>query len=129
MAESNVQTAIMKLIKKRGGYVNNNTAGMHTAPGIADLTAGYKGLYIAIEVKKPEKATDVSAAQGIHCRLVQKAGCISMIGADVHEVEDLLNYIDKLVNMSPYDTYSIPAIIEHVGYLFTEKGYDDGTSY
>ena len=69
--ETPLQQRIKRLIKSRGGYAQKNHGDMISEPGEADITAGYKGLYLAIEVKDGDNKPSVQ--QGIHCRQVLKS--------------------------------------------------------
>lgn len=95
-SETYLQRSIQKLIEKRGGYVNKNLGSMVSEPGIADLTACYKGFYLAIEVKVDDN--EPSRHQGIHCRKVLAAGGISVVVWSLKEVEIILDIIDYNIN-------------------------------
>lgn len=91
--ETTLQENIQKVIERRGGYVNKNWGSMISAPGIADLTVCYKGLYLAIEVKVGDNKP--SKAQGIHARMVWKANGITAVVWSTEEVIKILDIIDK----------------------------------
>lgn len=122
-AETSLQKKIQNLIIKRGGYVNKNWGNMTSKPGIGDLTCGYKGFYIAIEVKDDDGKP--SMAQGIHCRKVWHAGNIAMIAWSVEEVNMVLDILDNYINKE----YNIKQLSEYMRYTMTQRHIDDGTRW
>lgn len=120
--ETALQQRIQKLIESRGGYVNKNWGNMTSEPGIADLTACYRGLYLALEVKVGDN--EPTPAQGIHARNVRKANGITAAVWSKEEVEKMLDAID--CNVDSYPTVHISRDIkEHLEAI----GIDDGTRY
>lgn len=121
--EGRLQERIQKLIKKRGGYIPNKSHGsMITVKGIADLRFTYKGLSLNWEVKTPEDRTNVSEAQGIHCRQTKKALGITAVIYDLTTAEHILNLIDLYAaeTKSFYDWLKTKNI---------KEDWDDGTKY
>ena len=116
--EGQLQERIQKLIESKGGYAHKNWGNMTSEPGVADITACYKGMYLALEVKVDDNKP--SKQQGIHCRMVQKAGGITAILWHIEELETILKYLDI------YEGVISPKVIQH--YL-TEAGIDDGTRW
>jgi hypothetical protein len=115
--ETPLQASIKRLIRKRGGYCNKNHGDMTTEPGIADITAGYRGFYLAIEAKYEDNTPSVH--QGIHARNVIKANCISIVAWSVDDVKIVLDIIDE-----------VP--LDHTIYLrarLKQVGVDDGSKY
>lgn len=90
--ESDVQSKMMRIIRKYGGYVYKNAQNMYTEKGRPDLTAcvpitlkkaieifgedASVGLFVSIEVKRNKKVYDSSDAQIIVGRQIQKASGI-----------------------------------------------------
>lgn len=120
--ETYLQRRIQNLIKARGGYVGKNHGNMITEKGRSDLSFTYKGLSFYWEVKTPKDATNVSEAQGIHCRLARKAGGITTIITSTEMAKEILDLVDKMA----YDVTNIAGTIAHV---ITKRGFDDGTKY
>ena len=123
-AETSLQKRIQNLIIKRGGYVNKNWGNMTSKPGIGDLTCGYKGVYLAIEVKDDDNTP--SLAQGIHCRKVWHAGNIAMIAWSVEEVDKVLSHIDYCVN---YCHYPMQELRNEMKAYMNKYNIDDGTRW
>lgn len=122
-AETSLQKRIQDLIIKRGGYVNKNWGSMISKKGIADLTCGYKGFYLAIEVKNDKGKP--SLAQGIHCRKVWHTGNIAMIVWSVEEVTKVLDYIDYCIS----GNCSIKYITNSIQNTMKQLNIDDGTRW
>ena len=122
--EGSLQERIQKLIERRGGYCKKNWGNMTSEPGVADITACYKGLYLAIEVKEGNNTP--SPQQGIHARNVWKAGGVCIVVWDVKTVETVLIHIDSLLL---YD-YSIDYINFNLKTIFLPiNKIDDGTRW
>ena len=122
-AETSLQKRIQNSIIKRGGYVNKNWGNMTSKPGIGDLTCGYKGFYIEIEVKEDNNTP--SLAQGIHCRKVWHAGNIAMIAWSVEEVTKLLEILDSCIKRK----FSIEESREFTRSAMKTYLIDDGTRW
>lgn len=121
--ETPLQASIKKLIRSRGGYAQKNHGDMISEPGIADITACYRGLYLAIEVKEGDNIP--STHQGIHCRQVLKAGGISLIAWSVEDVRPLLDFIDILALTST----NLGTLHTTIRNYIEERGIDDGSKY
>lgn len=119
--EGSLQERVQELIEKRGGYCKKNWGNMTTEPGIADITACYKGLYIVFECKVDNN--EPSRHQGIHCRLVRKANGLTTVVWSTAEVKEILDAIDLIVGNKTID------FISRVNELLALKGIDDGTEY
>lgn len=120
--ETSLQERIQKLIEARGGYVNKNWGSMISKPGIADLTACYKGLYLALEVKVGDNKP--TPAQGIHARKVDKALGITAAVWSTEEVEKILDIIDKNIKDWPH-----LHLLADISQDLCEAKIDDGTRY
>ena len=93
-------------MKKNKVYVYKNAQNLYSERGRPDLTACvpvkvsdllklYKpddtiGLFVGIEMKRPGKLKNVSLAQEIVGRQIQKAGGIWLPNDNVHNIIDLL---------------------------------------
>lgn len=121
--ETQLQIRIQKYLMHRGAYTNKNWGSMVCKPGIADLTACYNGIYLAIEVKEGNNTP--SAAQGIQCRKVWKSGGISFIAYNIETVENVLNIIDLYIEHK-LDTTTLISSVHN--YIITNN-IDDGTRW
>lgn len=119
MQETQLQQRIQKLIRSRGGYVHKNWGNMTSEPGIADLTVCYKGYYVALEVKEGDGKP--SKQQGIHARLVWKAGGISCVVWSVEEVNKLLDILDDYADGNIREGF--------IKLEFENANIDDGTRW
>ena len=118
--ETLLQRRIQRVVRSRGGYIHKNHGSMISEPGIADLWACYRGLFLAIETK--EDGNHPSPAQGIHCRQVKGAGGIPVVAWGIDDVVKVLDAIDLTVGLVNETTAQINAIAEL-------KGVDDGTDW
>ena len=121
--EGSLQERIQSLLKKRGAYCFKNHGDMTTEPGRPDIVCGYKGLFIAIEVKVDDN--EPSPQQGIHCRNIWKANGIAFITWDTKTVEKVLDYIDKLYNNGEFHC----CITFKTKEFMQLNGIDDGTRW
>lgn len=122
-AEGSLQERIQRFIEAKNGYVKKNWGSMISRKGVADLTACYKGLYITIEVKDDKNIP--SAAQGVHCRKVKKAGGISVVVWTLDEVKILLEIIDSAIKYNS----SINDLINTIYDKMKGMCIDDGSKY
>lgn len=118
--EGSLQERIQKIVEKRGGYCKKNWGSMISEPGVADITVGFQGLYISIEVKVDDN--EPTRQQGIHCRNVWKAGNIAMVAwttSDVHFLLDIVyNHISEFLPLKDI----INKIHEDMIYLKLDDG-------
>jgi len=125
-SETPIQSRIQKLITARGGYIpKKNHGNMITIPGLHDLPFTYKGFSCFFEVKTPNTTSDVSEAQGIHCRLARKALALTAIPSTIEEVELILDQLDHCHRMNCTPTEMLALMTQ----FFEQRGLDDGTKY
>ena len=91
MTEGQLQSKIIKVIEKRGGYVVN---GIYSKTGIPDLIGCFKGTFFAMEIKLPGlKATKI---QQYNLDKINKIGGIAEVITSTEEANDLLDEISVL---------------------------------
>lgn len=103
--ESKTQKKIIDIVRKYGGYVYKNAQNMYTEKGRPDLTAcvpvtieTYKelfgdapiGLFVGLEIKRHNHLNEVSPAQEIVGRQIQKAAGLWYAVDDEKVVEVLI---------------------------------------
>lgn len=124
--ETRLQQQVRKLVESRHhGYTKKNWGNMTSAPGVADVTVCYRGLYVAFECKVDQN--EPTPAQGIHARNVQKAGGISAAVWSVYEAKEVLDIIDHYLDLDcqlPIDT-----TIAHIKKMMANHQIDDCTRY
>ena len=126
-SETLLQRSIQHVIDVRRGYIpKKNHGNMTTIPGLQDLPFVYKGFSCFFEIKLPSyKPTDVSEAQGIHCRLARKALALTAIVTSTEETTLILDELDRCSRMS-----CTPAeMLLLMDTFFEKRGLDDGTKY
>lgn len=121
--EGSLQERIQNLVKKRGGYCKKNWGSMISEPGVPDITVGYKGIHITIEVKVDEN--NPTRQQGIHCRNLWKAGNIAFVTWDTFTVNEILEHVDWCID----NNYSLRDLILEIKAFILEYKIDDGTKW
>lgn len=125
-SETPIQQRIQHLIESRGGYIpKKNHGNMITIKGLHDLPFTYKGFSCFFEVKTPTTSTNVSAEQGIHCRLARKAFGLTAIVWNIEQAILILDQLDRLdkIGCTPREMLST------MDHFFELRGLDDGTKY
>lgn len=94
MKESTIQAAIVKALQKTYGddiCVENNAGTSYGKVGRPDLNVCYKGIALAMEVKKPGEVPRETQVRYI--RKLTAAGCKVYV---VTSVEEALNYMKEI---------------------------------
>lgn len=98
MDERDLQRAIIEYLRGRSNaYVLNVGGGASTAKGTPDLIVCYRGLFVALEVKKPQGSYGETKPQAIRRRQIEKSGGISKVVTSIEEVRAVLDEIDKSI--------------------------------
>lgn len=121
--EGSFQERIQKLIEFKGGKVNKNHGDMTSEPGQPDLTVGYKGIYIAIEVK--EEGNTPSRQQGVCARNLWRTNNICFVTWNIDSVKLVLEHLDNLI----FQNHSINYIIQDTHKFINSNNIDDGTRW
>lgn len=117
-SETYLQRSIQKLIETRGGYVIKQHGSMISEPGVPDLLCCFKGIFVALECK--ETGNTPTKQQGIHCRLIKKAGGITAI---VYTKENVISILNQIDDMYKQNFNNWPTTVLHI------KNIDDGTRW
>ena len=88
MTESLIQSKIIKHLESIGAYVIKTIS--TNKAGVPDLLVCYKGLFIGIEVKRPETKNKVSKLQGHHLAKIEQAEGLSMVAWNVEMVKEFI---------------------------------------
>lgn len=118
--ETYLQRGIKKLIRKRGGYAIKQHGSMISEPGIPDIIACYKGLFLTIEAKELNNIP--SKQQGIHMRNIQSSNGITIVAWDILDVEQVLDIIDTY-------QYSVLPFIGNIKSDIKSKNIDTGEKW
>jgi len=94
-AESTVQADILAYIRGCGGYAVNIGGNASMAKGTPDVLACYKGVFLGLEVKKPEESYGLTTPQRIRLKQIAKAGGVSCSVASVDDVARVIRLIDE----------------------------------
>jgi len=92
MLESKIQKQIVKELESNGAYVVKVISA--TRKGVPDILACYKGLFIGLEVKRPEKVDNVSALQRYNLDAITKSGGKSYVVFSTDCVKNLINSLN-----------------------------------
>ena len=89
-SESKIQSEILELLKLRGCWIVKTIKS--NRKGIPDVIACYKGLFIAVEVKKEGLGyEDATPLQKLEIKNIIKAGGKAIVTSKVEEVSKLLD--------------------------------------
>ena len=97
-SEQSIQSKIIKLLKSEGAYVVKVQSG--TRSGIPDLIACYKGLFLGLEVKKPETKEEASKLQELNIKWIKEAGGIATVVWTTDMVNKILKDCDEALRTS-----------------------------
>jgi len=94
--EKTLQTKIIKLLRSRGAWVMNVHGSPSQATGIPDLLVCYKGVFLAIEVKRPDRRSiEPTPLQAHNIAAIKKAGGQAYICWSTDQIEPILKRIDN----------------------------------
>lgn len=96
MTEQQIQTKIIQYLKSQGAYAVKVVQA--TKAGVPDILACYKGQFIGIEVKRPDKLCTVSKLQSSNLAKIKEAHGLACVAVSIEEVEIVLRRIDGYVH-------------------------------
>ena len=94
MTEQAIQAKIIKFLEKRGAYVVKVITA--NKRGVPDIICCYRGVFLGIEVKRPETKKNVSKLQEHNLAKIVEAEGFSCVAWSTDEVDDILDEIDKI---------------------------------
>lgn len=92
MKEQVVQKAIIKYLKTKAYVVKIVSA---SKSGIPDLLVCYKGKFIALEVKTPDKKNNVSDLQEHNISEIMKYGGLAYVVWELKQVKEIIKGLEK----------------------------------
>lgn len=95
MKESVLTKKMVELLKARGAWARKIHGNMYTA-GLPDITACYRGWYLALEVKVPGRENTVTAIQQKTLDDIDEAGGFAQVVTTLSDIDALLDQIDEL---------------------------------
>lgn len=95
MKEQDIQRKIIKYLESVGAYVVKVVASNKS--GTPDILACYRGIFLAIEVKRPETKTNVSELQEYNIKKIKEAGGIAIVSWDLDAVKATINDINLML--------------------------------
>lgn len=93
MKEQDIQRKIIKYLESVGAYVVKVVASNKS--GTPDILACYRGIFLAIEVKRPETKTNVSELQEYNIKKIKEAGGIAIVSWDLDAVKATIEDINS----------------------------------
>ncbi len=95
MKEQDIQRKIIKYLESVGAYVVKVVASNKS--GTPDILACYRGIFLAIEVKRPETKTNVSELQEYNIKKIKEAGGIAIVSWDLDAVKATIENINLML--------------------------------
>lgn len=93
MKEQDIQRKIIKYLESVGAYVVKVVASNKS--GTPDILACYRGIFLAIEVKRPETKTNVSELQEYNIKKIKEAGGVAIVSWDLDAVKATIENINS----------------------------------
>lgn len=93
MTEQGYQAKVIKYLAEKGAYVVKTVSA--SKKGVPDVIACYKGKFIAIEMKTPEKRHNTTPLQDYNIARVLKAGGYAMVVVHPEELHWVIKEIDN----------------------------------
>ncbi len=100
MKEATLQKQAIKYISSRGGYVLNIWGNPMMRRGIPDLIVGYRGHFVAIELKVLPHGK-IAPIQKHELQKVQDAGCLAVVAWNMTDIKGLFEQIDMIIDGRP----------------------------
>lgn len=93
--EKAVQQSIIELLKRRRVWYINTRTGGYGRNGIPDLLCCYRGMFVAIEVKRPIASSQASKPEERELAAITRAKGFALIARSKQDVADALDAIDR----------------------------------
>lgn len=93
MKEQDIQRKIIKYLESVGAYVVKVVASNKS--GTPDILACYRGIFLAVEVKRPETRTNVSELQEYNIKKIKEAGGVAIVSWDLDAVKATIEDINS----------------------------------
>lgn len=95
MKEQDIQRKIIKYLESVGAYVVKVVASNKS--GTPDILACYRGIFLAVEVKRPETKTNVSELQEYNIKKIKEAGGVAIVSWDLDAVKATIDDINLML--------------------------------
>lgn len=95
MKEQDIQRKIIKYLESVGAYVVKVVASNKS--GTPDILACYRGIFLAVEVKRPETKTNVSELQEYNIKKIKEAGGVAIVSWDLDAVKAVVDDINLML--------------------------------
>ncbi|ENH96700.1 recombinase B [Gracilibacillus halophilus YIM-C55.5] len=91
--EKRIENQIKRYLDNIGAWHIKTHGSMFSKAGTPDIIACVKGLFVAIEVKRPDGGK-VSELQKYHIDAIEKAGGVAFVSRSVEETKQYLTKLD-----------------------------------
>ena len=95
MRESNLTRSILKALNRRGGFWFKVHGHPGQRRGIPDIIGCYKGRFIGLELKVPDRRDKVTELQKQVLEEISKAGGIGQVVTSKEEAIQVLDMVDS----------------------------------
>lgn len=96
--ESDLTKAILDTLRnkyKQEIFIYKTHGNMFTLEGIPDIECCFRGRYIAMEAKLPQRKNTLSVEQKARIKQIRKAGGIAYRVTSVEEALEIINRVEK----------------------------------
>lgn len=94
MTEATIQKKIKTFLEKQGAYIIKTIA--TSKNGVPDIIGCYKGMFFAIEVKHPDRKSNVSPLQQHNIDKINDVNGHAIVAWDLSHAKQLLEDMDEL---------------------------------
>ena len=91
--EQQIQSDIQIYLRNQGAYVVNVITA--SRKGVPDLLVCYKGLFLALEIKRPETKKNTSKVQEMNLKFIKNSGGKSYTVYSLQQVRQILDILNK----------------------------------
>lgn len=95
--EKAVQGQGIAVLKRRKCWYYNTRTGGFGRNGVPDVIGCYKGVFFAIEFKRPTASSQATKPQLRELAAIGKAGGVPIIARSAQDVTDMLDNIDAML--------------------------------
>jgi len=104
MTEARITTQIIKALKKRGGWWVKIHGSAFQSAGIPDIIGCYRGILVALEVKTPDTAKNVSERQRHVMSRIRQAGGVPRVVTSAKAALEVIRDVDT--RLDKYEGWS-----------------------
>jgi hypothetical protein len=92
-----VRTAVRDELKKAGALMIPYSAYPHGMPGVPDLLCCYRGIFLGVEIKRPEAGSQLTPRQLAVHHLIRQAGGYVVVARGREDAANAVRVIDAVL--------------------------------